>query len=404
MSMAKIKVISKCEIYDGMSITFKAPCDCSAIDGLNVYYNNTVQSFSFRDAHGNDLSGLSNLFAAGTYVKAVLNTAEGHAYLQNSDTNGYLESRFIGKAGITHVHDDRYYQKPESLSSLTKAKFSLGTGAVPDDVFGVLSRFQNGLGNEYVWERCDVTYSISERATGGFNFYATDTSQEFCYQNCTYGRGISLNEKTGVISLTGVFVPERTPVKDNTSYWYDLGEIYIKSSQGSVIKVNNVSGNSSTSSYLYFQSKRDITAIPESTPAGYVNSPDPNAYPVNDGYVYNLLGRIGGAAHIATGSYTGTGTTGKSSPNSLTFNFEPKFIMVAYGMDTLISGHESKQMDGLVLLPAVGGLSAHTVSGSSSVNPVGSIVSGNTVSWWAGNNVSVQMNVSGRTYTYTAIG
>lgn len=92
--MAKVKIISECPLYDGMPVTFKAPCDCTAVDGLNVYYGEEAQAFSFRDAHGNDLAGIGNLFAAGAYVKAILNTADSCAYIQNADTNAYLEGRF----------------------------------------------------------------------------------------------------------------------------------------------------------------------------------------------------------------------------------------------------------------------------------------------------------------------
>ena len=40
-----------------------------------------------------------------------------------------------------------------------------------------------------------------------------------------------------------------------------------------------------------------------------------------------------GRAKIATGSYTGTGTSGSSNKNSLTFEFEPKFIVAFTGGD-----------------------------------------------------------------------
>jgi hypothetical protein len=92
--LAKIKVTSKCELYDGMSITFNAPCDCTAVDGLNVYYENTSQAFTFRDAHGNDLAGVRDLFSEGSYVKVVLNTSLGYAYVQSGDTNSYIQAVF----------------------------------------------------------------------------------------------------------------------------------------------------------------------------------------------------------------------------------------------------------------------------------------------------------------------
>lgn len=92
--MAKIKVYAKQEIYDGMCVTFRAPCDCTEVDGLKVCFGADTQTFAFRDAHENTLTGMGNLFTEGAYVKAILNTSNGYAYLQNADTNGYIEQRF----------------------------------------------------------------------------------------------------------------------------------------------------------------------------------------------------------------------------------------------------------------------------------------------------------------------
>lgn len=99
--MANIKVNLKEVLHDGSSVTFKAPCACDAIDGIIVYYPDIVdntpttvsKTFKFKDAHGNDLTNISNLFTEGAYVKAVFDTTNCYAYLQNADTNGYIERR-----------------------------------------------------------------------------------------------------------------------------------------------------------------------------------------------------------------------------------------------------------------------------------------------------------------------
>ena len=91
--MAKIKISAKYELYDGMAFTFKAPCDSTAANGLKVCAANVTQTFTFRDAHGNDLANQENLFSAGAYVKVILDTTKAYAYIQNGDTNTYLEHR-----------------------------------------------------------------------------------------------------------------------------------------------------------------------------------------------------------------------------------------------------------------------------------------------------------------------
>jgi len=98
--MANIKVIINGPLMDGHNVTFKAPCDCSSVEYLNVCHikDGTQQGtlFTMKDAHGNDLTGLGNLFVEGAYVKAVLDTTNNFAYLQNAATNGYIEEKIAG--------------------------------------------------------------------------------------------------------------------------------------------------------------------------------------------------------------------------------------------------------------------------------------------------------------------
>lgn len=91
--MAKIEINPGCALRDGLSVIFKAPCNCDEVDGIVA--NGT--EFSFRDAHGNNLTGIGDLFVAGAVVKALLDTVNGYAYIQNADTNAYLEGK-LGEA------------------------------------------------------------------------------------------------------------------------------------------------------------------------------------------------------------------------------------------------------------------------------------------------------------------
>ena len=96
--MAQIRIDLKEPLLDGMDIKFQAPCDCTALTGLIVYYPNADEtigskSFVFKDTHGNVLTGFGNLFVKGAYVKVIVDVINGIAYLQNADTNGYLEAR-----------------------------------------------------------------------------------------------------------------------------------------------------------------------------------------------------------------------------------------------------------------------------------------------------------------------
>lgn len=101
---------------------------------------------------------------------------------------------------------------------------------------------------------------------------------------------------------------------------------------------------------------------------------------------------------IATGSYVGTGKFGSANPNSLTFEFEPKFVIVSAA-----SGGVSR------LMFQSGQTETYQV-GFDSGDSINTIVwSGNTVSWYVKNpgdyvNADEQMNQTNMNYIYLAIG
>lgn len=107
--MANIKIELGYPLEDGMSLTFKAPCDGTAVTGLKVYYPKITDSgsttvnkiFSFRDAHLNALASLDNLFMSGATLKVVLDTTNSYAFIQNADTNGYVEGKFDQKLSLS---------------------------------------------------------------------------------------------------------------------------------------------------------------------------------------------------------------------------------------------------------------------------------------------------------------
>lgn len=86
-------------IRDGMEVVFKAPCDYAEVTGLTLYYpaNGMMasQTFAFADAHANDLADLDVLFAKDAVVKVILDTNANMAFVQNADTNAYIEKTFI---------------------------------------------------------------------------------------------------------------------------------------------------------------------------------------------------------------------------------------------------------------------------------------------------------------------
>lgn len=95
--MANIKITINGVLMDGHEVSFKAPCDCTAFEKLDVHYveDQTQKNklFTLKDTHGNTLTGIGNLFGKGAVVKVLLDTVNSAAYIQNADTNGYLENK-----------------------------------------------------------------------------------------------------------------------------------------------------------------------------------------------------------------------------------------------------------------------------------------------------------------------
>ena len=100
--MSNIRVDVGYTIKDGAEIKFRSPVDCSQVTGLIVYYpgadgNTTSKEFAFADAHGNNVGDIDHLFAENVVVKVILDVTTGMAFVQNADTNAYLEGHIQSK-------------------------------------------------------------------------------------------------------------------------------------------------------------------------------------------------------------------------------------------------------------------------------------------------------------------
>lgn len=197
-----------------------------------------------------------------------------------------------------------------------------------------------------------------------------------------------LTPAPGTISEEGTLINKSTLLQDATAALYGLGSDAVPDDVLTLLsRFHGGLGNE------YVWAKSDDTGI-----VGYVNSPAPSAYPPAepDGYTYTALGRLGAKVQIATGSYVGTGTYGESNPNSLTFEFEPKLV--------IIEGDNHGQT-----------YSGYFISGSGvgMCNSIGRNFSvfltwnNDSVSWVCNPDTKsseYQLNISGATYFYLAIG
>lgn len=106
---------------------------------------------------------------------------------------------------------------------------------------------------------------------------------------------------------------------------------------------------------------------------------------------------------MASGSYTGSGTSGSSNKNALTFTFAPKLLIVWHGA----SSPNGLQPDlnysywHYSFIWTTGQTQAGVYAGSTGV--VNFTVSGKTIRWYSSNSAA-QLNAIGTTYNYFALG
>ena len=330
------------------------------------------------------------------------------------------------------TQEGTFINKATLLKDATAALFGLGANAVPDDVHNWVGQYathwwsvlhgQASTGykevradiaaNTAVTGAAAITISLSKTLTidqsTGAVALASPTTISFPRYPTTYAAiepYLSQLVAQAPVYIQGL-LDDRTGV-----YYLPAGSTYSGTSTGSAITVYarpyagdyytvTLNGGAKVSA-------QKITSQIYNIPAGsttYVNSTDRNAYP-DDATEGNLTYRYLGipfdnavtAPAVETGQYTGTGLYGADNPNSLTFPFKPKLLIVA------ANGRVSANYAGSFywVYPSVGAVALR--SANTSAAPFVT-ASENTVTWYATDSVSDQLNSSGIVYYYIAIG
>lgn len=330
--------------------------------------------------------------------------------------------------------------KANLLKDTTAAQFGLGAEAVPDDVLSWLGKY-----NEYWWSllhgQAYSYYKLNFAPISSFISYSNSSTSNKVY----YSYSLDFDENTGSYSLhepenitmhTGDISQYKKDVAalaalaaDAPFYMYTQGNgtIY-KVPQGATAYDGTAQMTQTFTYYTYRDSDDDLvrnygygTGNPVSAisvefiqvPAGettYEHSTNRNAYPDSgtvDGVTYTFLGKpfekFPTMPQIETGTYIGTGTYGSGNPNTLTFGFPPKLVIVSR------DGHSQGYLStaGVIILhygmPSYNDRIAHSYTTS---NDVVITWNGNSVSWYNPGATSdgFQMNNLNTVYYYTAFG
>ena len=250
------------------------------------------------------------------------------------------------------------------------------------------------LGNQYIWNKYSWNYSQKGDADTRVIYGSTNSSET---KTIFYGSSplnLLLGVYEGTILITydnynSLNITKGKYISDTT----DINRIYYvnENSQFS----HRVQTISSPYVYIVEISNCEVYTNTLLNFEGYVNSLGKDTFPElgeQEGFGYKLLSRVGDSlVHI--GNYIGSGTYGQNHPNTLTFDFVPKLVIVqGENISTSVSVISNFNFVGFIQ-----GM-------SSSFNyPENVTFNGNTLNWYTSNNgAQCQFNVLNKIYTYIA--
>lgn len=299
------------------------------------------------------------------------------------------------------------YSREETLSPSTKTLLGLSEDAVPDDAFNKLSEI-----NLHWWKR--------RTEESGYELVLQNAQAVYIANNFPvtlyYGDSVTINSANGLMAIpnySSITVYDGTDVSIlNGKYFADAASansVVYMGQAGIIAEVQRPESGGELRA-IYYASEYRCEYFNNIGEYEYVSSPDRNAYPDSgtEGiFSYQYLGvpfeNAREGAKIVTGSYVGTGTYGSSNPNSLTFDFTPKFVLLGISISRTFFG-VNNGVENFVILPwgTATGFYYLSNGNASYYNPL--VFEGDTMSWYNETNVAYQLNNSGTTYYYVAIG
>ena len=300
--------------------------------------------------------------------------------------------------------------KANLLKDATAAQIGLPPSTTPDGMFRALGN----TGELHVWRKTITS------GTGTTTTYPVSTNPN-AYQEGEYGKaGYTLGDvKTGTFQIgqgATTIAANRAIIKYGASVSVtDTGTASIASeseltvtSDSSQAAVDKLKGKFFRFSQLPFSSSAfsvgKIYFFPANTV--FTKQSSGNWYAskyqtvtshgkTEPEYTIEYLGKLGDKARVQVVSYVGTGTYGSSNPNSLTFDFVPKVIIV--------SGFYNTYSYGMILSPQTGTGVSLLGSDRGYVYKVTCNTNGKIVSWYGGSKGD-QLNADGVKYVAVAIG
>lgn len=253
------------------------------------------------------------------------------------------------------------YTKAEVLPAELQGILNLSDFATPADAFKAL--YRNIYGSDetiYRWLRTRPKYVEMQTSIPKNTIIKTVSSADSLI-TIQRSNSVSVDPSTGSVTLNNPEQATHTYTQWCDDYPSYVDSKYFKVEDNSTIYkgvqfsrlTNNFNGTYRLGIGGNYGESSVVTGTPSTTEqiTEIVTSTDPNAYPVaGDGWTYTELApspTMPPCARIQIGSYIGTGTYGANNPNSLTFEFEPKLLIIPFA-DYFASSQTTQIVDFIV--------------------------------------------------------
>ena len=321
--------------------------------------------------------------------------------------------------------------KDTLLKDATAALFGLGSDAVPDDVLAWIGKY-----NQYWWRRrinqdTESSY-VETQSTATNNYTPPGGSNGYLYltgdvnwsttTSIYYSENINIDQNDGSVSLLDRKTARVSPSDPKES---TLRGKYISNAYNATNNIYYVAEDADINNYPLDEDYYVVIPLSDvkivgseiytghyTGPWEYLYSSDQGTYPdsgIVDSYEYQYLGipfeNAREAPKIATGSYVGTGMYGAGNPNTLTFEFEPKIVIISVELDT--TSQNNRSIASFVMIRGQTSSIPEFAGSNRQANTVA--FNENTVQWYNASNQGAQLNTapSGsiiKAYYYIAIG
>lgn len=257
----------------------------------------------------------------------------------------------------------------------------------------------------------EAGYTLGEVVMGSFRAGATNYTISYNYEAASEltvsddGRTVSMTSpSTGSFGFMGGLEPGDDPAKIRA---FMLGKFVRCTAKGDQLN------EAPDTKYPFNTIPSDIVYIPSNAQITMANGdvlvdryqPVTGYAAIPAGTTIEYLGKLGDKARVQVLSYVGTGTYGSSNPNSLTFDFVPKLVIIrANGAANVF----------IYTLLFLAGTLTKTFQENGYVNLIGDSepglsdayarVSGRTLAWYSVDSYNRQANYKGAKYTAIAIG